>query len=191
MTTEKANKGWRHEKMRAQKLVLCERRITIDADGFIVETLEPSEVEKVGRTPKWSFCDRMGPDIVATKRADCERIAEDLRKKLANARVVVADLEKKLADAEQRALVLGQEEAAALLRAKESLAESKKIDLVKASFDDLRSYAAQHGIVTAGQTRDAIVAAISAVLAQTALSDEKNDPPPVYEGRRKPSRSAT
>ena len=176
--------------MRSQVLSLVARRLTIDADGFVQDELEPAEVEKAGRMPGWSYCDRQGPEIVSTKRVECERIAQDLRRQVANSQAVVAQLEKKLADAEQRALQLASEEAEAVLRAQKAKDDATKVDISALSWDKLRSYAAENGISAVGQSREAIESALATVLAPKrdaiakAEADEVEVPVPKMSRRQ-------
>lgn len=158
-------KGWRHEKFRSSETCLSKRMLKIDADGFLPADLEPAEVDKASRVPGWSFCDRQGPEIVSNKRAEVEKTAKDLRRQVANGRAALEQLERKLADTEQRALQLVSEEAEAVLRVKQAEAEALNTDVSSLSWDRLRTFAAEHGISSAGQPREDIEAALTAVLA--------------------------
>ncbi len=161
-------KAWRHDSLRGTKITLRSRPLHIDGDGFIKESLTPEEVTKLGNMPKWSFCDSNGPDIVATRRVDAEKLRDHLQNEIARQQQVLENLELKLADVSQRCVTLANEENAASERRALEVRQQPRLDLSALNWNQLRKVAADQGIAVSNtDERAEIVAAVNASFEQS------------------------
>lgn len=161
-------KAWRHEKLRAQKITLRARALSIDGDGFIKESLTPDEVAKLAVMPKWSLCDRNGPEIVATRRVDAERRRQELRNEIGKQQQILEHLEQQLADISQKVVRLTQEEVDAAQRIAAEARQAPKQSLESLNWNQLRQQAADLNIKVDEEDRSDVEAAIQTALNQTS-----------------------
>lgn len=163
-------KAWRHDNLRGVKITIRARALQIDGDGFIKEALTPEEVTKLGNMPKWSFCDVNGPEIVATRRVDAEKMRSKLQDEIARQHQVLENLEQKLADISQRCVTLANEENAAAERLALESRQQPRLDVTALNWNQLRKVAADQNIAVSNTDERSEVEA--AVLKSFDQADE-------------------